>query len=206
MQLNDLMSFEYIEISLKKRKTWYLVELIRVNDRVVTVTLPKGLTNFFIGDEVICRFSEGKNTYIFDSEISEVSFKHPQTLVLYVPGQIAKFNEFRKEKRYCVKYLAEVYKLNTFYATVEDISYRGLCIHTTKYLEKGDDIAITILCEDREQITFEGVVVRRRDVVDSIEYGIEISSMKMTEEEKYVKVIELLEKRSMGDIFRKEVE
>ncbi len=196
MELTDIQAYEFIEISLKNDMDWHTTEIIRVNDKAITVILPKNLKRFFISDEIKCRFTDGKNTYLFDGEISDVIFKFPQALVIFVPGQVRKFDEFRKDKRYSTSLLAEIYKLKKVYGYVKDISRRGFCLHTKGYLEKGDDIGVTLFFNNgRQQIYFEGRVVRKEEADDFREYGIEIENIKYEEEDKYFKLVEELEKQ-----------
>lgn len=199
MELTDIQVYEYMEICLKNSLTWYIAEIMEATQKTVTVTLPKGMKRFFVTDEVKCRISDGKNTFIFDSEICDVIFKNPQALVLFVPGQIKRFDEFRKEKRYSTNLLAEAYKLKKIYGYVNDLSRRGLCFQSKGYLEKGDEIGIKLYYEGGNQwVYFEGIVVRKEEVGDAREYGIEIENIKYEEEDKYFKLVEELERLALG--------
>lgn len=197
MQLEDVKAYEYLEINIKNRVDWHVVEILKTSEKTITVTLPKNLKGFFVGDEVKCRFTDGKSTYVFEGEIFDVIFKHPQAMVLFVPGQIRKYDEFRKEKRYATSLLAEVYKLKKFYGYVKDVSRKGLCLLSKGFLEKGDEIGITLFYgREYQQIYFEGVVVRKEEYGSYKEYGIEITNIRYEEEDKLFKLIEELEKQS----------
>jgi len=199
VQLTDIQAYEYLDISIKKSTDWYTTEIIRVAEKIITVTLPKNMKSFFVSDEVKCRFTNGKSTYLFDGEISDVIFRHPQALEVFVPGQVRKFDEFRKEKRYYTSLLAEVFKLRKVYGYVKDVSRRGLCLLTKGFLEKGDEVGVTVFYNDGKQyVYFEGIVVRKEEVGEFREYGIEIENIRYEEEDKYFKLVEDLEKERLN--------
>ena len=197
MKLIDIQTYEYIDICLKSSNDWYTTEILNViNDKTMIITLPDNLKGFFVSDELKCRITDGKDTYIFDAEIYDVIFKHPQALVLFVPGQIKKFDKYRKEKRYSVSFLTEIYKLKSFYGCVKDISIKGICFNSKGYLDKGDEIAVTLYFDDGKQfVFFEGRVVRKIEQNNFREYGIEIENIKSEELDKYISLIDSLEKQ-----------
>jgi len=205
MELADIKVYEFLEVSLKNKTDWYTTEIIKVADNTVTIALPQKWKTFFMNDEVKCRLTDGKNTYVFDSEISDVIFRYPQALVLFVPGQIRKLDEFRKDKRYTTSLVAEVFKLKKVYCYVKDISRRGLCIDSQGYFEKADDVGVTLFFDNgRQSIYFEGRVVRKDEHESFREYGIEIENIKYEEEDKYFKLVEELEKQLINQMAGKE--
>lgn len=194
MELVDLQAFEHVDIYVKSSDTWYTTDILQIGDKTVTVKLPKDLRNFFVTDEVKCRVTDGKNTYLFDGEVFDIIFKYPQALVLFIPGQIKKYDKFRKEKRFNVGILAQIYKLKAFYGYVKDLSIKGICLHSKGFLDKGDEIGVTLYFDDGKQcVYFEGRVVRKIEFEDYKEYGIEIDIIKSEELDKYIKYIEQLE-------------
>jgi len=194
MELMDLQVYEYVDILLKGSEEWFSTEIVNIDQKFLIITLPKNLRDFFISDEVKCRVTDGKNTYMFYGEITDVIFRHPQSLVLFVPGQIKKYDKYRKEKRYSVNMPCQIYRLRRFFGFVTDLSIKGINIRTKGYLDKGDEIGISIYLQNSsEHIFFECIVVRKTDYTEYREYAIEIEYLESEQMDKYIKLIEDLE-------------
>lgn len=199
MDLVDLQVYEYVDISLKNSEEWFNTEIINIDQKFLIITLPKNLRDFYISDEVKCRVTDGKNTYVFYGEITDVIFRAPQSLVLFVPGQIKKYDKYRKEKRYDVNMPCQIFRLRRVWAFVTDISIKGISIRTKGYLDKGDEIGVSIYPENSdEHIFFECIVIRKTDYDNYREYGIEIEYVESEQMDKYIKLIEALELKHQG--------
>lgn len=194
MELTDILNYEYIEISLNNSSEWYKTEAVKVVENSVYVVLPKGLKNFFVSDDIKCRISDGKSLYVFDSEISEIIFKHPQSLVLFVPGQIKKYYDTSKETRYYTSLIAEIYKLKRMVGYIKDVSIRDMCLRSLGFLEKGDNVTV-IVYFNNNHVYFEGRVAKRINCENYREYTIEIETIEPTEYDKFLAMLEILDQQ-----------
>jgi hypothetical protein len=194
MELIDVLAYGSLKIKLLDDGNWHTVDIVTVKDRNITVKLPTLLKHFSISSEIHCMFGDGKNSYLFSGEIFDVVFRQPQSLVIYVPGKIKRFNEFRREKRYITRFLGEVYKLKRQLACVKDVSSSGVCLYTDAHLETGDVVGVKFFYKEdvKDFIYFIGLVMWKKKLTSTVAYGIEIDQIDNVYEDKYFELIQIL--------------
>lgn len=179
MNVSNLKVFESLKVKMPASKNWEEVDIIKVEGKTVFLGLPKTIENISVSQIVNCCLEEGKNKYLFNGEIYDIIFSNPQAIVIYVPGNLKKFIEFRKEPRFEETYLGQVSKLRNMYVSITDISVSGLRIHSDSNLEVGDRIGIMIFHTSKadEYIACRGMVAWKKDHQFSNLYGIEIEEI-----------------------------
>lgn len=198
MKFDSIIHCDCLDIRLKKQTGWYSVGIVGMKDNdTIIVDMPKGIRNFFIGDEVECKCGDSSRTYCFEGEIVDIVFKQPQGLTLYIPGRIREVNDAQRENKYKVNFLAEILGRQNLYASVRDISRNGLRIRTSGVFFKGDALKIRIFYDNGDkQLTIQGRVIRESVKERYNEYGITISHMDEPDREEYLGIINEFEQGS----------
>lgn len=200
MELADIKAYGSMRIKVDGKDEWHKADILKVEGKNISIELPEMLKNFSISQGVRCAIGDERNSYIFSGEIFDVIFRFPQSLVIYVPGNIKRFSEFRREKRYKTQYLAEVFKLRRQFGCIKDISTGGMCMFSNAHLEIGDIVGVRFFHNEGEEdyIYFSGIIAWKKTTKMTYAYGIEIVEIDEYHEDKYFGLIEELNSIQSG--------
>jgi hypothetical protein len=135
--------------------------------------------DFFENDPIVLNFMDNETLYVLSGNILNIESYTPLTMTISV-DTIEKKESLRKNERFHVS-LAGKIKVDTIaepaFCIVKNLSLGGVKVNSKYALENKQDVQLDLMIDDYYSICINGRIVRKNEVKDFYEYGIEIISM-----------------------------
>lgn len=138
--------------------------------------------NAFPGDHVILNFGQGDDVYVLSGSIASIDNVDPLEFVLNIK-KIEKLKDLRKSERFSVSLKSDIKMIGVpdlKYAVVKNISLGGIKINCKDDIMMEDVVEVTVRLDKANKTNFKARVVRKNNIDNFIEYGLEIEEITET--------------------------
>lgn len=152
--------------------------------------------NVMIGDSVVCIFFNEGIEYVLNGQVVDITLQVPQNMVVKIEN-IEKYTNKRKQPRYSVSLSANLRVCDAetkYFAVVRDISVLGASFTCKEELNENTEVIINVAASKDVVITFNGRIIRKRELQNFFEYGILQTSIDEHNNELLEKYTEELER------------
>ncbi|MCX7920396.1 MAG: PilZ domain-containing protein [Clostridia bacterium] len=152
--------------------------VLDISDGEITLLLTDSFDGCFLSttDPVVLNFMTENDMYVISGEISLLETLSPIEVSIKIK-KVEDRKNLRKYERFYVSMIAGVKAPGSseeVFAVVKNISLGGVKFNSHLDVSLKDIVDVTLILDQSRKVSFKGVVVRKSELSDLFEYGVEI--------------------------------
>jgi len=167
LEIKHTKMFEYLNASVLEK-----------SENTLRLTTKESIKETFIfpGDNVSINCSNTYDLFAISGKIKNINSLNPLDLTITTTS-IERLKDSRKYERYYVSLMANLNSPDFFdrvFVVVKNMSSGGIKFNCSEYLSMTDNVAVEVILDRTNRLSFRGAIVRRSKCKSYFEYGIEI--------------------------------